>query len=162
MATDIPPHNLRELIAAAIHLLQNPKATTADLCEFVLAPDMPTQAEIITPQKDIVAMYESGRGSLRMRAVWSKEDGDIVITALPHQVGGSKVMEQIAAQMEAKKLPMVGNLRDESDHENPTRLVLIPRSNRIDIDQLMDHLFATTDLEKNYRINLNMIGIDKN
>jgi topoisomerase-4 subunit A len=160
MATDIPPHNLRELVTASIHLLQNPKATTAELCEFVLAPDMPTNAEIITPKKDIVSMYETGRGSLRMRAVWTKEDGDIVVTALPHQVSGSKVMEQIASQMEAKKLPMVGHLRDESDHENPTRLVIIPRSNRVDIEQLMNHLFATTDLERTYRINLNMIGID--
>lgn len=160
MATDIPPHNLRELVQATIHLMQNPKATTADLCEFVLAPDMPTQAEIITPKKDIVSMYETGRGSLRMRALWSKEDGDIVVTALPHQVSGAKVMEQIAAQMQAKKLPMVADLRDESDHENPTRLLIIPRSNRIDVDQLMNHLFATTDLERTYRINMNMIGID--
>ena len=160
MATDIPPHNLRELVSAAIHLLQHPKASTAELCEFILAPDMPTTAEIITPKQDIVSMYETGRGSLRMRSVWIQEDGDIVITALPHQVSGSKVMEQIAAQMEAKKLPMVGHLRDESDHENPTRLVIIPRSNRVDIEQLMNHLFATTDLERSYRINLNMIGVD--
>ncbi len=160
MATDIPPHNLRELVDATIHLMQNPKATTEELCEFVLAPDMPTQAEIITPKKDIISMYETGRGSLRMRALWTKEDGDIVVTALPHQVSGAKVMEQIAAQMQAKKLPMVADLRDESDHENPTRLLIIPRSNRIDVDQLMNHLFATTDLERTYRINMNMIGID--
>ena len=160
MATDIPPHNLREVIAAAVHLLKNPKASTAELCEFVLAPDMPTSAEIITPKKDILNLYETGRGSLRMRAVWTREDGDIVVTALPHQVSGAKVMEQIAAQMQAKKLPMVADLRDESDHENPTRLVIIPRSNRIDIDQLMNHLFASTDLERTYRVNLNMIGID--
>lgn len=160
MATDIPPHNLRELISATIHLLQNPKASSAELCEFVIAPDMPTSAEIITPKADIVKMYETGRGSLRMRALWNKEDGDIVVTALPHQVSGAKVMEQIAAQMQAKKLPMVADLRDESDHENPTRLVIIPRSNRIDIEQLMNHLFATTDLERTYRINMNMIGID--
>lgn len=160
MATDIPPHNLRELVNAAVHLLQTPKATTAELCEFVQGPDMPTHAEIITPRRDIVAMYESGRGSLRMRALWTKEDGDIVVTALPHQVSGAKVMEQIAAQMQAKKLPMVADLRDESDHENPTRLVIIPRSNRVDIEQMMNHLFATTDLERTYRVNLNMIGID--
>ena len=160
MATDIPPHNLREIVNATVHLMQNPKATTAELCEFVSAPDMPTQAEIITPKKDILNMYETGRGSLRMRAIWTREDGDVVITALPHQVSGAKVMEQIAAQMQAKKLPMVADLRDESDHENPTRLLIIPRSNRIDIEQLMSHLFASTDLERTYRINMNMIGID--
>lgn len=160
MATDIPPHNLRELVNACVHLLVNPKATTAELCEFVLAPDMPTEAEIITPSDDIRAMYETGRGSLRMRCIWTREDGDIIVTALPHQVSGAKILEQIAAQMQAKKLPMVADLRDESDHENPTRLVIIPRSNRIDVDQLMNHLFATTDLERTYRINMNMIGID--
>ncbi|MEO0444201.1 MAG: DNA topoisomerase IV subunit A, partial [Pseudomonadota bacterium] len=160
MATDIPPHNVKEVISATVHLLKNPKATTAQLCEFVLAPDMPTSAEIISPKKDILNLYETGRGSLRMRAVWSKEDSDIVVTALPHQVSGAKIMEQIAAQMQAKKLPMVADLRDESDHENPTRLVIIPRSNRIDSDQLMNHLFATTDLERSYRVNLNMVGID--
>ena len=160
MATDIPPHNLRELVNACVHLLVNPKATTAELCEFVLAPDMPTEAEIITPRDDIVSMYETGRGSLRMRCIWSKEDGDIIVTALPHQVSGAKILEQIATQMQAKKLPMVADLRDESDHENPTRLVIIPRSNRIDVEQLMNHLFATTDLERTYRINMNMIGID--
>ncbi len=124
------------------------------------APDYPTEAEIITSREDLVAMYATGRGSLKMRALWKKEDGDIVITALPHQVSGNKIMEQIAAQMQAKKLPMVEDLRDESDHENPTRLVIIPRSNRIDTDALMNHLFATTDLEKNYRVNMNMIGLD--
>ena len=160
MATDIPPHNLREVVNATIHLLENPKATIKDLCKFIQAPDMATEAEIITPRSEIMDMYMTGRGSLKMRAVWSIEDGDIIITALPHQVSGAKVLEQIAAQMEAKKLPMVSFLRDESDHENPTRLVIEPRSNRIDVQQLMSHLFATTDLEKNYRINLNMIGID--
>ncbi|MBX2807605.1 MAG: DNA topoisomerase IV subunit A [Cellvibrionaceae bacterium] len=160
MATDIPPHNLREVVAALLHLLQNPKATTAELCDFIVAPDMPTQAEIITPREDIVAMYASGRGSLRMRAVWAPEAGDIIVNALPHQVSGNKVLEQIAAQMQAKKLPMVADLRDESDHENPTRLVITPRSNRVDMEQLMNHLFATTDLERSYRINMNMIGID--
>jgi topoisomerase-4 subunit A len=160
MATDIPPHNLREVVAAAVRLLEAPKSTAAELCEHVLAPDFPTEAEIITPRAEIVAMYETGRGSLRMRAVWEREGGDVVITALPYQVSGSRVLEQIAQQMQAKKLPMVADLRDESDHEDPTRLVIVPRSNRIDVDGLMNHLFATTDLERSYRINLNMIGTD--
>jgi topoisomerase-4 subunit A len=160
MATDIPPHNLREVVSACIHLLSNPKANVAELMEFVLAPDMPTDAEIITSPKDIQTMYETGRGSLRMRCIWGQEDGDIIVTALPHQVSGAKILEQIAAQMQAKKLPMVADLRDESDHENPTRLVIIPRSNRSDVEQLMSHLFASTDLERTYRINMNMIGTD--
>ncbi len=160
MATDIPPHNLREVVNATIHLLENPDATVADLVQFVPGPDMPTDAEIITPPEELMKMYESGRGSVRMRAVWTKEQGDVVVTALPHQVSGAKVLEQIAAQMQAKKLPMVADLRDESDHENPTRLVIVPRSNRIDLEAMMNHLFATTDLERTYRINLNMIGID--
>jgi len=159
MATDIPPHNLREVVSACIHLLEHPKATVTDLCKFILAPDFPTDAEIITPREDILNMYETGHGSVKMRAIWEKENGDIVITALPHQVSPAKVLEQIAAQMQAKKLPMVEDLRDESDHENPTRLVIVPRSNRVDIQQLLNHLFATTDLERNYRINLNIIGI---
>ncbi|QFU77550.1 DNA topoisomerase IV subunit A [Halioglobus maricola] len=160
MATDVPPHNLTEVVAATVHLLENPKATVAELCEYVQAPDFPTEAEIITPREDIVAMYESGRGALKMRARWEKEDGDIVVNALPHQVSGSKVLEQIAQQMQAKKLPMVADLRDESDHENPTRLVIVPRSNRVDVEGVMNHLFASTDLERSYRVNLNMIGID--
>ncbi|WP_041524189.1 DNA topoisomerase IV subunit A [Gilvimarinus agarilyticus] len=162
MATDIPPHNLREVVSAAIHLLDNPKADVTELCEFVQGPDMPTEAEIITSRDDIKAIYHTGRGSLRMRAIYTreKETGDVIVTALPHQVSGAKVLEQIAAQMQAKKLPMVADLRDESDHENPTRLVVSPRSNRVDCEQLMQHLFATTDLEKTYRINMNMIGID--
>ncbi len=160
MATDVPPHNLREVVSATIRLLESPKATVAELCEHVLAPDFPTEAEIITPREDILAMYTTGRGGLRMRAVWEREGSDLVICALPYQVSGSRVLEQIAAQMQAKKLPMVADLRDESDHENPTRLVIVPRSNRIDVDGLMNHLFATTDLERSYRINLNMIGID--
>ena len=160
MATDVPPHNLREVVAATIRLLEAPKSTVEELCEHVLAPDFPTEAEIITPREDILALYRTGRGSLRMRAVWEREGSDIVICALPHQVSGSRVLEQIAQQMQAKKLPMVADLRDESDHENPTRLVIMPRSNRIDVDALMSHLFATTDLERSYRINLNMIGID--
>jgi len=160
MATDVPPHNLREIVAATIHLLEAPKSTVADLCEYVQGPDYPTDAEIITPREDILAMYESGRGSMRMRAVWEREGPDIVVSALPHQVSGAKVLEQIAAQMQAKKLPMVADLRDESDHENPTRLVIIPRSNRVDVDAVMSHLFASTDLERTYRVNLNVIGID--
>jgi len=160
MATDIPPHNLREVVAATIHLLENPKATSVDLCQFVLGPDMPTEAEIITPRADLVRMYETGRGSVKMRAKWIDEDGDIVIYALPHQVSGAKILEQIAAQMQAKKLPMVADLRDESDHENPTRLVIVPRSNRVDHESLMNHLFATTELERSYRININLIGMD--
>ena len=160
MATDVPPHNLKEVVAATIHMLDSPKATVTELCEYVIAPDFPTDAEIITPREDIVAMYETGRGALKMRAVWEKDGGDIIINALPHQVSGSKVLEQIAHQMQAKKLPMVADLRDESDHENPTRLVVVPRSNRVDAEAVMNHLFATTDLERSYRVNLNMIGID--
>ncbi len=160
MATDIPPHNLREVVDATVHLLENPNASVAELCEFIQGPDMPTEAEIITPKDELVKMYESGRGSLRMRAVWTREGNDVVVTALPHQVSGSRILEQIAAQMQAKKLPMVADLRDESDHENPTRLLIVPRSNRIDADALMNHLFATTDLERSYRVNINMIGID--
>ena len=160
MATDIPPHNLREIAAAAIRLLEAPRTTLAELCEIVRGPDFPTEAEIITPPEDIAALYASGRGALRLRAVWEVEDGDIVVRALPHQASGARVLEQIAQQMQARKLPMVADLRDESDHENPTRLVIVPRSNRIDREALMSHLFATTDLERNYRVNLNMIGID--
>ena len=160
MATDVPPHNLSEVANACIHMLEHPKATVAELCEHIQGPDFPTEAEIITPRSDILKMYEQGRGSLRMRAVYQRDNGDIVITALPHQASGAKILEQIAAQMQAKKLPMVADLRDESDHENPTRLVIVPRSNRIDVDSLMNHLFATTDLEKTYRVNMNMIGVD--
>ena len=160
MATDIPPHNLREVVAACVHLLEEPKATLDDLCEFVQGPDFPTEAEIITPRADLLKMYAKGGGSVRARAVWEKEDSAMVITALPHQVSGSKVLEQIAAQMRAKKLPMVEDLRDESDHENPTRLVIVPRSNRVDLDEVMKHLFATTDLERSYRVNMNIIGLD--
>ncbi len=160
MATDIPPHNLREVAKAAITLIEQPKTSLDDLLDIVQGPDYPTEAEIITSRAEIRKIYQSGRGSVRMRAVWSKEDGAVVITALPHQVSGAKVLEQIAAQMRNKKLPMVDDLRDESDHENPTRLVIVPRSNRVDMEQVMNHLFATTDLEKSYRINLNMIGLD--
>lgn len=160
MATDIPPHNVREVANACALLLDNSKAELSDLLEIVQGPDFPTDAEIITPRSDIRKLYETGRGSVKMRAVYQDESGDIVITALPHQASGAKVLEQIAAQMQAKKLPMVSDLRDESDHENPCRLVITPRSNRVDSEQLMQHLFATTDLEKSYRVNLNMIGLD--
>ena len=160
MATDIPPHNLREVVSACIRLLDDPDATVADLCEHIQGPDYPTEAEIITPRNELLAIYQSGVGSLRARAVYQREDSNIVITALPHQVSPSKLLEQIAAQMRAKKLPMIEDLRDESDHENPIRLVVVPRSNRIDPDEVMQHLFATTDLEKSYRVNLNMIGLD--
>jgi topoisomerase IV subunit A len=160
MATDIPPHNLREVAAACVHLLDNPKATVADLCEHIEGPDFPTEAEIITPRAELRKIYETGNGGVRMRARYEREGGDIIITALPYQVSGSKVLEQIAAQMNAKKLPMVEDLRDESDHEHPTRLVIQPRSSRVDVETLMAHLFATTDLERSYRVNLNMIGLD--
>ncbi|HAF91755.1 MAG TPA: DNA topoisomerase IV subunit A, partial [Pseudomonas sp.] len=146
MATDVPPHNLREVAAACVRLLDEPNATVEQLCEHILGPDFPTEAEVVTPRADLLKMYESGRGSVRMRAVYRVEDGDVVVTALPHQVSGAKVLEQIAAQMQAKKLPMVADLRDESDHENPCRIVIIPRSNRVNADELMQHLFATTDL----------------
>ena len=160
MATDIPPHNLKEVAQACIHLLDFPSASVADLQQFIKAPDFPTAAEIITPAADIASMYATGRGMVKCRAVYKREDGDIVITALPYQVSGAKVLEQIAAQMQKKKLPMIVDLRDESDHENPTRIVIVPRSNRVDADAVMSHLFTCTDLEKSYRINLNMIGND--
>ena len=159
MATDLPPHNLREVASACIRLLENSRAGLDELLEHIKGPDYPTQAEIITPRDELVAMYESGLGSIRMRAVYEREQGDIIITALPHQVSGARVLEQIAGQMQAKKLPMVDDLRDESDHENPTRLVIVPRSNRVDVQALMSHLFATTDLERTYRVNMNMIGV---
>ncbi|HEX7325497.1 MAG TPA: DNA topoisomerase IV subunit A [Rhodanobacteraceae bacterium] len=160
MATDIPPHNLREVASACIHLLDEPSASVADLCEHIKGPDYPTAAEIITPRSELAAMYATGNGSVRCRAIYTEERGNIVLTALPHQVSPAKVIEQIAAQMRARKLPMLEDLRDESDHENPVRLVLIPRSNRVDTAQMMQHLFATTDLEKSFRVNLNMIGLD--
>ena len=160
MATDIPPHNIREVVAACVHLLEQPKATVKELCAFIKAPDFATEAEIITPSEQLLEMYETGNGSVRQRAIYGKEDGAIVIQALPYQTSGSKVLEQIAAQMQAKKLPMVSDLRDESDQDNPIRLVVVPRSNRVDIEALMGHLFATTDLEKSYRVNMNMIGLD--
>ena len=160
MATDIPPHNLGEIAAACIYLLDHPDADLDALCDLVPAPDYPGGAEIITPCEELRKLYQTGNGSVRLRARFERENGDVVINALPHQVSGARIMEQIAAQMIARKLPMVEDLRDESDHENPTRLVMALRSNRVDVDLLMDHLFATTDLEKSYRANLNMIGLD--
>lgn len=160
MATDIPSHNLNEIVSACVRLLDDPDASVKDLCEHVRGPDYPTTAEIITPARDLQTMYETGNGSIRARATYVKEHANIVITALPFQVSPSKIMEQIAAQMRAKKLPWMEDLRDESDHENPVRLVLIPRSNRVDVEALMGHLFATTDLEKSFRVNMNIIGLD--
>lgn len=160
MATDIPPHNVRELVSACVELIDNPKTELSRLMELVPGPDYPTEAEIITPRADIEKIYASGKGSIKMRAVYSEEHGEIVITSLPHQASSGKILEQIANQMQAKKLPMVSDLRDESDHENPVRLVIVPRSNRIDCEQLMTHLFATTDLEKSFRVNLNVLGLD--
>lgn len=159
MATDIPPHNLREVAQACIHLLDNPDAGIEELCGLIQGPDFPTRGEIITPRGDILKMYETGTGTLRMRAVFHSENGDIVITALPHQVSGSKILEQIAAQMQAKKLPMIADLRDESDQDEPIRLVVVPRP-RTDKETLMAHLFATTDLERTYRVNMNVIGLN--
>lgn len=160
MATDIPPHNINEIADAAVMLLDNPKARLDDVLEIVQGPDFPTEAEIISPKSEIRKIYEQGRGSIKMRATWKKEDGEIIISALPHQSSPSKVIAQIADQMTAKKLPMLEDIRDEADHENPIRIVLVPRSNRVDTDALMAHLFATTDLEKSYRVNMNMIGLD--
>lgn len=160
MATDIPPHNVHEIVQATLHLLQQPEATTEDLLRYVQGPDFPTGAQIVTPAAEMRQMYRTGRGSVKSRAVYQLEEGEIVIQALPYQVSPSKVLEQIAAQMQAKKLPWLADLRDESDHENPVRLVLVPRSQRIDVEPLMAHLFATTDLEKNHRVNMNVIGLD--
>ncbi len=160
MATDIPPHNLREVAAACIRLLEEPKATTAQLLEHVQGPDFPTGAEIISTREELARIYETGNGTFRARARYEVEEGEIIVNELPYQVSGSKVLEQIAAQMRAKKLPMVEDLRDESDHEHPTRLVITPRSNRVDVEQVMAHLFATTDLERSYRVNLNVIARD--
>ncbi len=162
MATDIPPHNLRELAKACIHLLKHPGAEIETLMGFVPAPDYPTGCEIVSESADLLKLYRTGNGQVRARAVWEREadTGNIIVTALPHQVSGAKVQEQIADQMRAKKLPLVEDLRDESDHESPVRIVIVPRSNRVDAQQLMAHLFATTDLEKSYRVNLNMIGLD--
>ena len=161
MATDIPPHNVREVATACCHLIDHPKANLDDLLEFIQGPDYPTEAEIITPRKEIKNIYKTGRGSFKSRAVYAVSSGEIIITALPHRVSGGKIIKEIAKQMQDKKLPMIADLRDESDHENPTRLVIIPRSNRIDIEALMNHLFASTDLEVNHKVNLNMLGLNQ-
>ena len=160
MATDIPPHNAREVAAACVQLLLKPDSTVAELCKHIKGPDFPTEAEVITPAAELREMYRTGNGSIRCRAVWEEEDGQVIVTALPYQVSPAKVLEQIAQQMRDKKLPMVEDLRDESDHENPTRLVIVPRSNRVDLEAMMAHLFATTDLERTYRVNFNVIGLD--
>ncbi|MDH3895720.1 MAG: DNA topoisomerase IV subunit A, partial [Chromatiales bacterium] len=160
MSTDVPPHNLREVAAACIRVLESSRVTVAELMEHIKGPDYPTGGEIVTPAEELQTLYETGNGTLRVRAGWQREKSDIVVTELPHQVSGSKVLEQIASQMRAKKLPLVEDLRDESDHENPTRLVITPRSSRVDAEQLMSHLFATTDLERTCRVNLNVIGLD--
>ena len=160
MATDIPPHNLNEIVKACIKILDEPKVTVEDLYPIVPGPDFPTKAEIISSEEDLKEIYKSGRGSIKMRSTYSIENGEIVITALPHQTSSSKILEQFAIQMDSKKLPMIVDLRDESDEENPTRLVLVPKSNRVDKDAVMNHLFATTDLQKNYRVNMNLIGLN--
>ena len=162
MATDIPPHNVREVASACLRLLDDPQATVAQLCEHIRGPDFPTEAEITTAAADLRKLYETGVGSVRQRARYEvdREEGAIVITALPHQVSGAKVLEQIVAQMTAKKLPMVEDLRDESDNENPTRLVVVLRSKRVEAEPVISHLLATTDLERSYRVNLNLIGLD--
>jgi len=160
MSTDIPPHNLREVTSALIGLLDNPKTTPAQLCKHIKGPDFPAGGELVSSHEDILQVYKTGAGSLRLRAAYDVENGEIIIRELPFQTSGAKVLEQIAAQMRAKKLPMMEDLRDESDHENPTRLVLTPRSNRVDVDALMSHLFATTDLERSVRVNFNVIGLD--
>ncbi len=160
MSTDIPPHNLREVVSACVRLLEDPEASLEALLEHVRGPDFPTEAEIVSPPEEIARAYRTGTGSVRMRAAWERENGDLVITALPYQVSPARVLEQIAQQMQAKRLPWVEDLRDESDHEHPVRLVIVPRSRRVDADALMSHLFATTDLERSYRINLNVIGLD--
>src|SRR5208337_2058737 len=160
MATDIPPHNLREVVRACVALLDDPDLSTRKIMAHIKAPDLPTGAETVSPRDELVQMYQTGAGSFKARATYVVEDGEIVVEALPFQVSGSKVLEQIANQMRQKKLPMVEDLRDESDHEKPTRLVIVPKSNRVDVNALMAHLFATTDLERNYRVNLNVIGLD--
>ena len=160
LSTDVPPHNLNEVASALIHLIDNPKANVTALMKHIKGPDYPTGGELVSPRDDIKEIYETGSGTLRLRAAYKVENGDIVITSLPHQISGGKVLEQIAMQMRAKKLPQVEDLRDESDHEDPTRLVISPKSNRVDKDELMSHLFSTTSLERTCRVNMNIIGLD--
>ena len=161
MATDVLPHNLEEVVAACVLLLDHPKASLGDILACIKGPDFPSEARIISDQSELESAYETGRGSVKTRARYVLEQGEVVVTALPYQVSPGKVLEQIAQQMQAKKLPMLADLRDESDYENPTRLILVPRSNRVDIDRLMSHLFATTDLERSHRMNFNVIALDK-
>ncbi len=160
LSTDVPPHNLREVVSACVHLLDNPKATVAQLMKHIKGPDFPTGGELTSPRSDIADIYKTGNGTLRLRASWKQENGDIVVTTLPYQIAGSKVLEQIAAQMRAKKLPLVDDLRDESDHEEPIRLVITPKSRRVDAEELMSHLFATTSLERTVRVNMNIVALD--
>lgn len=160
MATDIPPHNLKEVLDACLYLLKNREASTREIMQFIPAPDYPTGAEMITPPPDLIKLYETGHGSVKLRATYQVDEDEIVINSLPYQVSGARVLEAIAAQMQAKKLPLITDLRDESDHENPIRLVIVMRNARVDAEGLMNHLFATTDLEKSNRVNLNMIGLN--
>ena len=160
LSTDIPPHNLREVASAVIHLIDNPNATIAQLMKHIKGPDFPTGGELISPRSEIKQIYHKGNGTLRLRASYKKENGDIVITALPYQIPGSKVLEQIAMQMRNKKLPLVEDLRDESDHEEPIRLVITPKSSKVDVDELMSHLFSTTSLERTCRVNMNIVALD--
>ena len=160
MATDVPPHNLREIVAACVRIIDEPDVSLRELMKLVPGPDLPTGGEIVTPKSELRSMYDSGTGAFRARAIWEQAEGEVVISALPYQVSGAKIQEQVAQQIRAKKLPMVENIRDESDHEDPVRLVLELRSNRVDVEQLMAHLFATTDLERSYRVNLNIIALD--
>jgi topoisomerase-4 subunit A len=159
MSTDVPPHNLNEVTSALVHLIDNPKATVAQLMKHIKGPDFPTGGELVSSKADIADMYTTGSGTLRLRASYKMEGTDIVVTSLPHQISGAKIQEQIAAQMRSKKLPQVDDLRDESDHEDPTRLV-ISKKRGVDVDQLMSHLFSTTSLERTLRVNMNIIGLD--
>ncbi len=160
MSTDVPPHSLREVAAALVHMIDSPKAGVADLMKFIKGPDFPTGGELVSPKSDIRQIYTSGNGTLRLRASYKIEDGDIIITALPYQISGAKVLEQIATQMRSKKLPLVEDLRDESDHEDPIRLVISPRSKKVNVDELMSHLFSTTSLERTVRVNMNVVALD--
>jgi len=160
MSTDVPPHNLREVASALIHLIDNPKASVAHMMQHIKGPDFPTGGELVSPRTDIKQIYTTGNGTLRLRASYKRENGDIIINALPYQISGNKILEQIAAQMRNKKLPLVEDLRDESDHEDPIRLVITPKSNKVDVEELMSHLFSTTSLERTVRVNMNIVALD--
>ena len=159
MATDIPPHNLNEVVDATIALIDSPKLSVKELLKIIPAPDFPTKAEIISTPEELLETYQTGRGAIKLRATYEIENGEVVITALPYQVSTTRILEQIAAQIDSKKMNLIEDLRDESDGENPVRIIVIPRSNRVDKNALMSHLFATTDLQKNVRVNLNVIGL---